>query len=380
MALDYYINTGGKRLRCGYTTGTCAALAAAAATTLLLTGKAPKTLSLITPKGILVEVPILNSQLMEHEATCTVTKDGGDDIDVTDGLPIVATVRRMDTPDILIQGGAGVGRVTKPGLDQSVGEFAINRVPRQMIANAVREAAEAAETEGGFLVTISVPDGQTAALKTFNPQLGVEGGISILGTSGIVEPMSIQAITDTLAIEIRQGAALGAKAITLIPGNYAQDFLKEHSIIPTEIPVIKCSNFIGEGLDCAGLEGFTQVLLVGHVGKLVKLAGGIMNTHSRWGDCRRELFAVHAALCGGNQGLIQRLMEQATTDGCLAVLDEVGLAEQVLTSLLSAVQGHLDRRASGRFQVGAVLFSNQYGLLGQTQGAEEILYTWNKKQ
>ena len=199
MAFEYYIRSGQKKLRCGYTTGTCAALAAAGAARLLLTGAPPETLRLVTPKGVAVEVEPAEWVLENGAARCAVYKDGGDDADVTTGHLVVATVTKTAS-GIAIDGGKGVGRVTKPGLDQPVGAAAINRVPRQMIAGAVQAVCEDTGYEGGLSVVISVPSGEELARRTFNPSLGIEGGISILGTSGIVEPMSAQAIVDTIAV------------------------------------------------------------------------------------------------------------------------------------------------------------------------------------
>lgn len=377
MSFEHYVTAGGKRMRCGYTTGTCAALAAAAAARLLLTGRAPETVSLHTPKGWNVEVPVETPCLEGGAACCCVTKDGGDDVDATHGLPICARVEAIAGEGILLQGGSGVGRVTRPGLDQPVGEWAINHIPRQMIREAVDAVRRELDEPGGLCVTIFVPGGEEAARKTFNPHLGIEGGISILGTSGIVEPMSVKAIVETTALELRQAAASGARRMVLTPGNYGMEFLARGGVaLPAGVPVVRCSNFIGEALDGAGAEGFSSVLLVGHIGKLVKLAGGIMNTHSRWADGRAELFCAHAALCGADRDTARALMDSATADQCLAVLDRAGLRAAVMSSLLEAVQRHLDRRAAGQFAVGAVTFSNQYGLLGMTRGAKEILNTW----
>lgn len=374
---EHYVRSGQKLLRCGYTTGTCAALAAAAAARLLLTGRAPETVSLRTPKGWVVEVPVEAPRLEAGAACCCVTKDGGDDVDATHGLPVCARVEAAAGEAVLLQGGPGVGRVTRPGLDQPMGEWAINRVPRQIIREAVDAVRRELDEPGGLRVTISVPGGEAAARRTFNPRLGVEGGISILGTSGIVEPMSVQAIVETTALELRQAAAGGARQLVLTPGNYGMEFLARGGVaLPAEVPVVRCSNFIGEALDGAGAEGFSAVLLVGHIGKLVKLAGGIMNTHSRWADGRAELFCAHAALCGADRDTAQALMDSATADQCLSVLERAGLREPVMDSLLEAVQRHLERRAAEQFSVGAVLFSNQYGLLGMTRGAKEILEAW----
>ena len=268
---EHYITAGGKRLRCGYTTGTCAALAAAAAARKLLLGRWPETVALMTPKGIRVEVLPEEKAEGPGWAACAVKKDGGDDIDKTHGVFIFSKVALNDVGELLIEGGEGVGRVTKPGLDQPVGEAAINRVPREMIGKAVSEIAELAGYEGGLTVTVSVPGGEAIARQTFNPQLGIEGGISILGTSGIVEPMSEAALIETVKLELRQARETGNKRVILVPGNYGADFLREQGLDQPGIPVVKCSNFIGEAIDEAGLRGFTDVLLAGHIRQREKL-------------------------------------------------------------------------------------------------------------
>ena len=376
---EHYVRSGQKLLRCGYTTGTCAALGAAGAARLLLTGKAPETVALRTPKGIVVEVAPLFCRTTDTGAECAIEKDGGDDVDVTTGLPVIASVKLLpDADGIRISGGKGVGRVTKPGLDQPVGEAAINHVPRQMIAEALQREAETACYTGGFAVTISIEGGEEVAKRTFNPHIGVEGGLSVLGTSGIVEPMSQQAILDTIQLEMNQAVlrAGDPKRLILAPGNYGLDYLHETYPGFAAVPVVKTSNFIGDTLDMAAAGGFEQVLLVGHVGKLVKVAGGIMNTHSHTADCRTELFCTHAALCGASREVCTALMQAATTDACLEILDAADLRAPVLESLLGAIQLHLDRRAGGAFRVGAVLFSNQHGPLGATETAKELLTLW----
>ena len=380
---EHYVRSGQKLLRCGYTTGTCAALGAAGAARLLLTGHAPETVALRTPKGIVVEVAPLFCRRTDTGAECAIEKDGGDDVDVTTGLPVIATVELLPgCTDIRIDGGRGVGRVTKPGLDQPVGAAAINHVPRQMIAEALQREAESACYTGGFAVTISIEGGEEVAKRTFNPHIGVEGGLSVLGTSGIVEPMSQQAILDTIQLEMNQAAlrAGSPRRLILAPGNYGLDYLHERYPEFHAVPVVKTSNFIGDTLDMAAAARFEEVLLVGHVGKLVKVAGGIMNTHSHTADCRTELFCTHAALCGASQATCRALMDAATTDACLDILDAENLREPVLESLLQAIQLHLDRRAAGAFRVGAVLFSNQAGPLGQTETAAQLLQSWQKKE
>ena len=376
---EHYIRSGRRLLRCGYTTGTCAALGAAGAARLLLTGRAPESVGLRTPKGIVVEVAPRFCRATADGAECAIVKDGGDDVDATTGLPVIAAVTLCpDAPrTVTIDGGAGVGRVTKPGLDQPVGAAAINHVPRQMITEALLREADAVGYGGGFAVVISIDGGAEAARRTFNPHIGVDGGLSVLGTSGIVEPMSQQALLDTLQLEIHQ-AALKSKRLILAPGNYGLDYLASHLPELREIPIVKISNFIGEALDMAAAEQFGELLLVGHVGKLVKLAGGIMNTHSKQADCRTELFCAHAAICGADAATCRALLDAATTDACLDILAEAGLKAPVMASLLDAVQAHLDRRAAGAFEVGAVLFSNQAGPLGQTKTADALLKKWRE--
>ena len=229
-------------------------------------------------------------------------------------------------------------------------------------------------------MTISVPEGERIAAKTFNPHLGIQGGISILGTSGIVEPMSLTAMADSLRLELRQLAAQGERNVILTPGNYGMDFLRHHGLDKLGVPVVKCSNFIGEALDQAAEDGLEGVLLVGHAGKLVKLAGGILNTHSRYGDCRTELFCAHAAVCGAGQEICRALLASATTDACLAILEQAGLRQAVLDRLLTAIHSHLTRRVGGRYPIGAILFSNQFGELGRTPDTQEVLQRWQQKQ
>ena len=374
MGFEHYIRSGTRLLRCGYTTGTCAALAAAGAVTLLLTGEAPAVLRLVTPKGWPVEVEPVFCRLEGERAVCAVRKDAGDDPDVTDGLLICAAVSRT-AGGITIDGGAGVGRVTKPGLDQPPGAAAINSVPRRMIREEAEKRCAACAYTGGLAIVISAPGGEELAKKTFNPQLGIVGGISILGSTGVVEPMSERAIVETTALELRQAAAGGAKRLILLPGNYGMDYLVEKLPELGAVPRAKCSNYIGEAIDEAQALGFAELLLIGHTGKLVKLAGGIMNTHSKTADCRRELFVCHAALCGADRALCCALMDEVSTDGCLRVLAQSGLREAVMASLLTAVQEALCRRA-GDMRVGALLFSREADFFGMTEGAEELLREW----
>ena len=374
MAFELYIRQDGRRLRCGYTTGTCAALAARACAKALLTGALPPEETIVTPGGTPVTAAIRPMPAGEGAVCCAVEKDGGDDIDATTGAWIAASVR-LAPEGVSIDGGEGVGRVTLPGLDQPVGAAAINSVPRRMIAQALAETAAQCGYRGGFAVTISVPGGAELAKKTFNPQLGIEGGISILGTTGIVEPRSLRALLDSLAVEMRVQAARGVRELILTPGNYGRHFLEAYPHLAA-MPQLQCANFIGASLDLAVEHHMTTVLLVGHMGKMVKLAGGIMDTHSRVADCRAELFAAHAALCGASRATVRGLMESVTSDACIELLDQAGLREAVLWSLTCAAQAHLSRRAGESLTVGLVTFSNRYGLLTVSDPAKAILQNW----
>ena len=375
-SFEYYILADGKKLRCGYTTGTCAALAAKGAAEKLLLGAWPDDVTLITPKGISVTVELEKTEADGTEASCGVRKYSGDDIDRTSGILITARVRRSDSGEITIDGGKGIGRVTKPGLDQPVGNAAINSVPRRMIAEACEYVCEKAGYEGGLEIEIGAEGGEEIAGQTYNPHLGIEGGISVLGTSGIVEPMSMSALTDTLKLEIKQKAEEGSRRIIITPGNYGMDFLDSCGLKDADVPVVKCSNFIGEAIDSASADGFDDVLLVGHIGKMVKLAGGIMNTHSRYGDARCELICAAAVRENVDREDLMRILDCATTDAAVEILDGCGKRNEVIKRLLESIQEHIERRASVK-RIGCVIFSNVYGFLGMTGGAESILEDWN---
>ncbi len=407
--IDEYVVSEGRKLRMGITTGTCAALAAQGAVRMLLTGREVTEACLVTPKGIRVTEPLLDISISDGAASCAVRKDAGDDKDATDGILIYARASIPDAEEsdspvghisiksansaerisdksanaaefISISGGAGIGRVTLPGLDQPVGAAAINTVPRKMIREAVTDAAIALGYDGPIEITIYAPEGRRIAEKTFNPRLGIEGGISILGTSGIVEPMSLSALKSSIAVEIRQKAAMGQRRLILTPGNYGLAYITgwaaENGIERLNVPVVTCSNFIGDALDEAGAEGFEDILIVGHIGKLVKLAGGIMNTHSRIADCRMEIITAHAAMCGAGREICRDLMRAATADACIEILKNNGLFEETTGSIITAVSEHLNYRAQNQYRVGAVMFSNVYCLIGETQGARQIISSW----
>lgn len=370
--MEEYIEKDGKRLRLGYTTGSCAAAAAKAAAWMLLTGNRRETISLITPKGIELELNVKEINLTDDCVSCAIEKDSGDDPDVTKGTLIFATVSRTDEPGIVIDGGEGIGRVTKRGLDQPVGNAAINSVPRKMIRENVEEVCRLTDYTGGLSVVISAPDGAVLAKKTFNPRLGIVGGISILGTTGIVEPMSERALVDTIRVELNQRRANGAEYVLLTPGNYGSEYIRDGLGLDPVIAV-QTSNFIGDALDLSRELGFKGALLIGHIGKLVKIAGGMFNTHSKYGDCRMDIMAAQAARCGISPAGAEEMLECVACDDALRILQEEGIYEDTLSGLTQRVQKLLKIRAGEDMEIGAVMFSKVYGLLGKTENTEQLI-------
>ena len=373
--MEQYVYKNHKKLRYGYTTGSCAAAASKAAAAMLLSGKESSYVELHTPKGIDLRLEVLDISREDNAVSCAIQKDGGDDPDVTNGILIYAKVSRepADEAQIIIDGGIGVGRVTKPGLEQPVGAAAINKVPRQMIRENLEAVCEQSHYHGKLSVVISIPAGVELAAKTFNPRLGIVGGISVLGTSGIVEPMSEQALIDTIRVEMRQKLANGMEYLLVVPGNYGIDFLDQYGHGLQLEDAVKCSNFVGEALDAAVEFGAKGVLLVGHIGKFVKLAGGIMNTHSHNADARMELLTVHAALLGAPVELLQKMMECVTTEDALKYLKEADLMEPVMERIMGKMEFYVNQRAQHQLELGVITFSNVFGILGQTKNVPDLV-------
>ena len=373
--MEQFVYKNHKKLRYGYTTGSCAAAASKAAAAMLLSGKEISYVELHTPKGIDLRLEVLDISREDNAVSCAIQKDGGDDPDVTNGILIYAKVSRepADEVQIIIDGGIGVGRVTKPGLEQPVGAAAINKVPRQMIRENLEAVCEQYHYHGKLSVVISIPSGVELAAKTFNPRLGIVGGISVLGTSGIVEPMSEQALIDTIRVEMRQKLANGMEYLLVVPGNYGIDFLDQYGHGLQLEDAVKCSNFVGEALDAAVEFGAKGVLLVGHIGKFVKLAGGIMNTHSHNADARMELLTVHAALLGAPVELLQKMMECVTTDDALKYLKEADLMEPVMDRIMEKMEFYVNQRAQHQLELGVITFSNVFGILGQTKNVPDLV-------
>jgi len=369
--LKKYESKGRKKLRCGFTTGTCAAAASAGAARMLLSGKVIENITVITPSGNSVTVGLTDIKKENDYVSCAVQKDSGDDPDVTDKILVYSTVS-YEKSGITVDGGEGVGRVTKKGLKQQIGEAAINPVPRKMIEEQLKTAASDYSYDGGLKAVISVPMGIQIAKKTFNPRLGIEGGISILGTTGIVEPMSEQALIDTISVELDVRKAQNEEFIIVTPGNYGQDFLRDNLGIAVD-KCVKCSNFIGDTIDMCIEKGFKSMFLVGHIGKLSKLGCTIYNTHSRYADGRMEAFALCAALCGAERQVLENILGCITTDAALEILKKEGIFDETIKMLEKRIDRSLKLRAKGSIEIGMITFSEEYGILCKTENADNML-------
>ena len=385
MDLTRYVN--GKIMRCGYTTGSCAAGASKAAAMMLLGGEEVTKVDLPTPAGELLHLDILEISRGEDSVSCAVRKDSGDDPDVTNGMLVFAEVRRCAGAElakaepesrVVIDGGQGVGRVTKPGLDQPVGNAAINSTPRRMITHALTEVAAKHHYDGGLKVVISLPDGERLAKKTFNPRLGIIGGISVIGTTGIVEPMSNQALVDTTKVEIRQLAAKGRTDIFLVPGNYGRDFARD--VLGLDVSeCIAMSNFIGDAINSAVECGFKRIFMVGHIGKMVKLGIGQTFTHSSGGDGRMETMLACALEAGADLETLRKVLPCATTDAALDVLKKAGLKEKTMEILGRRIEATLLRKVPDDIQIEYICFTNREdlgGVLCKSAGADELSRLW----
>ena len=369
---DYYVIRGNKKMRFGYTTGSCAAAACKGAAEILLGGKLQETVTLMTPKGILLTLELKDIQIETDKVTCAIRKDAGDDPDTTNGILVYATVEKTKDQGITLDGGIGVGRVTKAGLSQKIGEAAINPVPKSMILRAATEIAEKYDYEGGLKIIISVPEGVEIGKKTFNPRLGIVGGISILGTSGIVEPMSEAALVQSIRVEMKQHFSQGEEYLLVTPGNYGADYLREHMDLPYE-KNIKCSNYVGETIDMAIDMGVKGILFIAHIGKFVKVAAGIMNTHSHSADARMEVLASNAIRAGAPLECAKEILNASTTDEALDILNRYQMTQGTMKEVLDRIQFYLNHRSYEQILLGAVVFSNTCGYLGQTADAAKLI-------
>lgn len=373
---DYYILKDGKKLRYGYTTGSCAAAAAKAAAQMLLTGQTVEEIALQTPKGILLHLLVEDISRGEGWVRCAIRKDGGDDPDVTNGILVYAKINKINAVakdiEIELDGGIGVGRVTRTGLYQQPGEAAINPVPRKMILESVEEICQNHGFSGKLHVEISIPAGVELAKRTFNPRLGIEGGISVLGTSGIVVPMSEDALIASIRLEMKMHVENGAQYLVITPGNYGAMFSRDKLDIDLTYSM-KCSNYLGETLDMAEELGVKGILFISHIGKFVKVSGGIMNTHSRCADSRAELMAAQAFRAKAPMEVIGEILDSQTTEESVQILKDAGYLETTMAIMAEKIQFYLDHRTGKRIETGAIIFSNVEGVLAKTETVDTLM-------
>lgn len=361
-------NKGKGNLRKGFTTGTCAAAAAKGAAIMILTGKIIDRVSIYTPSGVSLDLPLEDMHIEDSFAQCAVIKDGGDDPDVTSGLQIFARVELTKDGVVEIRGGEGIGIVTLPGLKVDVGKHAINPVPMKMIKESVGTLLPKGT---GAVVTLRVPGGEEVAKKTYNSRLGIEGGISIIGTTGIVEPMSEEAWKEALAMELSVFSKRGFGASVFVFGNYGEDFAINNMGLSRE-RIIRTSNFLGYMLESAVFYGVERILLCGHLGKLVKVAGGIFHTHSRVADGRMEILAAYAGLEGAPTETIREIYNSRTTTQAANIIDREGFTG-VYKKIVENASMKCMEYTYGKITVGTVLFNENNRILHMDERADNIV-------
>lgn len=369
--MEEYVYIDGKKYKRGYTTGSCATGAAKAATYMILTKETLETVNIDTPKGIPLNLKVENVDINNAFAQCSIQKDGGDDIDATHKMHIYAKAELIDCNEIIIDGGIGIGRVTKKGLGIEIGKAAINKTPISMIQSEVRKVI--GDTKG-VKITIFAPDGETIAKKTFNPRLGIVGGISIIGTTGIVEPMSDEGWKKSLSIELEMKKAQGMDKVILVPGNHGEMFIKETLGIDSKY-IVRTSNFIGYMLKEAQRIGFKKILMAGHLGKYVKIAGGIFNTHSKVADARNEILIANLALMNAPFELINKVNECLTTEEFIEILedDKYKKYKEIYNILSEKCKKRIDIYMNDdEIDIEVMIFSMEKKLLGESKKAGDL--------
>lgn len=361
----------GKSYRKGYTTGSCATAAAKVAALMAPRQQVINQVSIVTPSGITLRLNVEQPLICGQQASAAIRKDGGDDVDATHGMLIFAQVALNDSGSITIGGGEGVGTVTRKGIGLPIGSAAINRTPRQTIEQAVREVIG---PERGADIVIFAPEGEERAQKTYNGRLGILGGISIIGTTGIVTPMSEESWKRSLALELEMKRAQGMTSVILVPGNHGERFVQEHMQIDAE-RVVTMSNFVGYMLQEAQRLGFQHVVLVGHLGKLIKVAAGIFHTHSHIADGRMETLVARLALLGAPHEFLRAVFECSTTEAAMELIEQQGwqaVYDDIAQAIGERVKQML-RFAPQPFCCDVVLFSFDNVVLGSNRPISEIV-------
>ena len=303
-------------LRSGFTTGAASA-AGALASLLLLQGEKKEIIEFSALDNTPLSIPIKDVHLTEYGAKAEVIKDSGDDPDITNGVSIFTEVRLVDYTDkIIFKAGDGIGVVTKKGLSLDVGEPAINPGPRKLIKSVISPFVK---KNVGVEIIISIPDGENLAKKTLNPTLGIVGGLSVIGTTGVLRPMSEEGFKNALLPQIDVAKAAGFNTIVFVPGKIGERIAVSYGL-PSEA-IVETSNFIGFMLDSARKKHISSVLLFGHLGKISKVAAGVFHTHNRVGDARMETIAAHGAAEGLSKADVNRILNANTTEEAISGLD-----------------------------------------------------------
>ena len=375
--MEDYVYIDGKKYRRGYTTGSCATAASKASVHMLLTNKKIENINIDTPKGIPLTLNVKNIELKDNLAICSIEKDGGDDIDATHGMDIFAKAELIDKEDedVIVTGGVGVGVVTKKGLSVEVGKHAINPVPMRMIRSEISkilgENNKFLPKNKSLKVTIFAPQGVEIAKKTFNPRLGIIGGISILGTTGIVEPMSEEGWKKSLSIEMEMKKAQGIDKIILVPGNHGEEFIREHLKIDMNY-CVRMSNFVGYMLSEAKRIGFKKILLAGHIGKFIKISAGIFNTHSKVCDARNEIMISNLALMGAPLEFLKEINECVTAEGAVEIIDKSDYTD-IYNILCNKCKQRAEQYLHNEVEIEFYMFRMDKSLLGKSDKADLLM-------
>lgn len=414
--MEEFVYVDGKKYRKGYTTGSCAAAVSKAAVYTLITGEKLKSINIDTPKGVYLSIPIISSKFEKNEDTgdiysiCSVKKDGGDDIDATNGIEIFAKASWVYDEEIdknsnrlsfsgdgfYVFSGEGVGIITKKGLSVEPNKPAINPVPQKMIKKEVESILKTYlknkinkcnldnlsdnsckdyflqndKKRKSIKITIFIPKGEEVANKTLNPRLGIVGGISIIGTSGIVEPMSDEGWKKSLSIELNMKKELGMDKIILVPGNHGESFIKD--MIGENSFVVRTSNFLGYMLLEAKRMGFKKILLAGHIGKFIKLSAGIFNTHSKIADARNEILIANLALLGASTELVKKIDSCLTTEEATDIIYESGF-EEVFDVICEKCKKRAELYVDNEIEIEVFMFKMDKTVLGKSKNAENML-------
>lgn len=363
--MEKFTVKNGRKLRYGFTTGSCAAAAAKCAALMLFSGEKPGSVAINTPTGITLELQPSETAFCGNYTRCSIVKDAGDDPDITHGITITATAEYRSDGTVEVCGGTGIGIVTKKGLPVPPGMAAINPEPMKMIKGEVENIRPDGK---GVKITISAPEGVELARRTFNPRLGIQGGISILGTTGIVEPMSNDAVKESLSLELSMLKANGQQHTVFVPGRYGRDFAMKYCGI-SESRIISIGNYAGYMLDQAKYYGMKDILLIGHTGKLIKLAGGNFDMHSRVSDAKFEIIAANYILLGGKPETAVRIMNCTTTEEALEYIDIDGFYSHICARIRERCMEYIHNDLN----IETVIFSMDKGFLAATSGADLLI-------